>query len=102
MLPTHRFDLLVPTSSGPRPRRRTDLPSCAWEAVNPAELERFPAFGLMRLARDWVEGDDQVGAGVWQQGHPDRYYEDPEHASLRAAHALVGHLCAMPAHAALR
>src|SRR4051812_43742864 len=102
MLPTHRFDLLVPKPPSHSRRRKVELPSCAWEAVGPPELGRFPAFELMRLARDWVEGDDELGVEVWQEDQPERYYEDAEHAPLCAAHAVVGHLCAAPEDAVLR
>lgn len=102
MLEIERFN--VPASP---PRLERDdtvlaaLPACARQPFEFDELRGFPAFALMRLVRDWVEGEDEAGAGLWRADTPDRLYEsiDPH---LAFAHAIVGHLCAAPQDSALR
>lgn len=99
----HRFNEIV------RPLREDSerpadlrLPRCAHELFPLGELRDFPGFVLMRLARDWVEGYDEANDGLWLADRPRRLYEGEDSRRLCAAHALVGHLCAVPEHSLLR
>lgn len=94
MLPTHRFSELMPRTIA-APSRAT-LPACAHVPVDREELQTVPAFDLMRLVRDWVEGEDDAGAGLWLAGSPSRLYEYVDGHRLCAAHAVIGFLSASP------
>jgi hypothetical protein len=104
MLWLERFDEVLPRPRVERPAAADASRPWTCEPGWPGKLAGFPAFALMRLVRDWVEGDQPnwIAWGVWRRGVPARLEESVEYARLGVAHAVVGHLCGTPDDARLR